>query len=219
MSRRRPHLRLALLSGLTMAGGFAGPSRAVAQAPPPSAMIAAGVVPLPAALRAGAGVVALDSAGRPRTLRPSTNGMVCITDPPGDAFFVVECYHVSFISVVYRMKQLVARGLPEAVLDQTIEAEIRDGRLKLPAGLTISYGMSGPVAGYDTSTNTVSQAMAVWHRLHVPLVTATETGLPSDDDGRHPYLMAGGTYYAHVMLTPPRPAPLRSTPCMGAWGC
>jgi hypothetical protein len=180
-------------------------------------MIAAGVVPLPADLRAGAGVVLLDNAGQALTLRPSTNGMVCITDPPGDAFFVVECYHGSFIPVVYRMKQLKAMGLPEAAMDETIEAEIRAGRLRLPSGVTTSYGMSGPVAGYDTSTNTVSEAMAVWHRLHVPHARAIDGGLPSRDDGRHPYMMAEGTYYAHVMLDQ-LPAPRPPGPCLGPSG-
>jgi hypothetical protein len=140
--------------------------------------------------------------------------MVCITDPPGDAFFVVECYHASFIPVIYRMKQLAARGLPEAAMDQTIEAEIRSGHLKPPRGLTISYGMSGPAAGYDTSTNTVSGAMTTWHRVHAPHRTATEMGLSLNDDGRHPYMMAEGTYYAHVMLDQPA-APQPPTPCMG----
>jgi len=177
-------------------------------------LIAAGVVPLPAGLRAGAGVVALDHAGQPHVLRPSANGIVCITDPPGDAFFVVECYHASFAPVVYRMRQLVARGLPDAAIDDTLDAEIRGGRLRLPSGPTTSYGMSGPAAGYDTVTNTVSEAMAVWHRLHVPHRTAKEVGLPSSDDGRHPYLMAEGTYYAHVMLDQPT-APRPPAPCMG----
>ncbi len=189
-----------------------------AQSPTPSARVATAVVPLPASLRAGAGVVALDDDGQPQWLRPSTNGMVCIADAPGDAVLSVQCYHASFIPVVYRMNQLVAAGVPEAVLDRTIEAEIQDGTLKLPDGPTTSYLMFGPMAAYDPSTNTVGNALILGHRIQVPHGTPAATGLPTSDDGVHPYLMASGTYYAHVMVQSPSRAPLTSTPCSKQMG-
>jgi len=52
------------------------------------------------------------------------------------------------------MKQLAARGLPESVVDETIEAEVRTGKLKLPTDPIAGYQMSGPISGYDPSTNT-----------------------------------------------------------------
>ena len=211
---------LTLASGVALVCGLASAcgDSAAAQSPPASARIAAAVVPLPASLRAGAGVVALDGDGPPHPLRPSANGMVCIADAPEDASFNVECYHTSFIPVVYRMKQLVAAGLPEAVLDRTIDGEIRDGILKLPSGPTIGYLMFGPVSGYDTSTNTVSNAIERGHRLFVPYSTPGALGLPTDDDGIHPYLMAAGTYYAHVMLVRPPLAPLTPNQCRDQMG-
>jgi hypothetical protein len=188
--------RLGMLCGLACAGH--GP--ALAQTPSPSAQIAAAVLPLPSSLRAGAGVVVLDTRGQPRELRPSANGMVCLADEPGDSTFAVECYPGSFIPLIYRMRQLIAGDMPESVLDQTIEAEARSGRLKLPTSPVASYLMSGPLSAYDWSTNTASDRIVVGHRLYIPYGTAAAMGLPTAEDGTHPYVMASGTYFAHVMI-------------------
>jgi hypothetical protein len=203
---------LAIAWPLTMTG----PVRA--QAPSRSAAIAAAVVPLPGELRPGAGVVTLEAAGQPRTLRPSTNGLICIADRPGDPFFAVECYHASFIPVVYRMKQLVARGMPEPARDDTIEADIKTGRLKLPAAPTFGYLATGPIAAYDAPTNTIGDAIQLGHRMFIPYATEAPIGVTTADDSRHPYLMAAGTYYAHVMLPTERPVPRTPPPCMGPSG-
>lgn len=211
-----PSYRLTVCLICGLASTSPGPARP--QSPSPSARIASAMVPLPASLRAGAGVVALDGEAVPHTLRPSANGMVCIADAPGDAYFDVECHHASFIPVIYRMKQLQAHRLTEAVLDQTIEAEIRNGSLKIPAGPTTSYGMWGPVAGYDTSTNTVSQVITAWQRIQVPYATAAAIGVPSAGDGVHPYITASGTYFAHLMLTQPPARPEATNQCFNQSG-
>jgi hypothetical protein len=144
--------------------------------------------------------VLIDGEGQPRELRPSANGMVCLADAPGDSSFGVSCYPASFVPLIYRMEQLRVRGLQESVVDETIDAEVRTGKLKLPTDPIVTYNMTGPISAYDLRTNTVSNVIAVWHRLHVPYRTAAAIGLPTTDDGIHPYLMASGTYFAHVML-------------------
>jgi hypothetical protein len=190
----------ALCLGILACLACAGRGPALAQTPPASAQISAAVLALPDSLRAGSGVVVLDDRGQLRELRPSANGIVCLADTPGDSDFDAQCYHASFVSVVYRIRQLAARDLPDSVIDQTINTEIRDGRLNIPTAPTAVYRLAGPISGYDSSTNAVSNAIVAWHAIHVPYRTAAEIGLPTSDDGIHPYLMASGTYFAHVMI-------------------
>jgi hypothetical protein len=175
-------------------------SPAPAQTPAPSAQIAAAVLPLPVALRAAAGVVRLDQQGRPHELRPSANGMVCLADTPGDSVFDVRCYQRSFVPFVYRGRQLAASGVPDSMIDRRIDAEVRSGKLKLPTGATAGYRMLGPIVGYDSSANTVSDTIDAWQSIHLPYRTAAAIGLPTREDGTHPYVMASGTYWSHVMI-------------------
>jgi hypothetical protein len=198
--------------GLVLLGGLLGAGPVAGQAPPLSTRIAAAVVPLPASLRPGAGVVVLTPSGEPNTLRFTTNGMICISDPPGDAWFDVECYHSGFIQIVYRMKELKAAGLSEADMDRKIEAEIRLGTLKLTPRPTMNYQLFGPISGYDSTTNTVSNAIQATQRLFIPWSTPASSGVPEEEDIAHPWIMAPGTYYAHVMIVPaarlsPQPLP------------
>ncbi len=66
-----------------------------AQAPATPEILAASVLPLPTALRDGAGVRLVSPAGV-SILRPSSNGLMCTADRPGDAVFDVRCYQVEF---------------------------------------------------------------------------------------------------------------------------
>jgi hypothetical protein len=171
-----------------------------AQAPAPSAQIAAAVLPLPPALRAGAGVVRVDHQGQPHELRRSANGMVCLADTPGDSVFDVRCYQRTFVPFIYRAWRLAASGVPDSIIDRRIDAEVRSGKLKLPAGATAGYRMLGPIAGYDPRTNTVTDTIDAWQSIHLPYRTAAAIGLPTQEDGTHPYVMASGTYWSHVMI-------------------
>jgi len=162
--------------------------------------VAAAALPLPGALRAGAGVVRLDGDGQPHELRSGANGMVCLADQPGDSIFDVRCYHASFIQLIYRRRQLVARGVSESALEQAVDAEVRSGKLRLPPGPTAGYRMYGPLAGYDPATNTVASTIDAWQSIHMPYRTAASLGMPTKEDGLQPYVMASGTYWAHVMI-------------------
>jgi hypothetical protein len=171
--------------GLLLGGTFAAPGITAlhAQDAGIAATIAVAVEPLPAALRAGAGVERLDRAARPHTLRPSRNGLVCLTYDRGEASVIfAECHHTSYLPVVYRMKQLAAAGVAESLADATIESEIRSGQLTLPAAPTLSYVTGGQL-------------------LHLPHATAESIGVVTEDDGIHTWLMAPGTYYAHLMIS------------------
>jgi hypothetical protein len=187
---------LVVMSCLCCLLGSAG----AAQQPDRARQIAAAVLPLPAELQAAAGVVALDGHGRPQVWRASANGMICLADSPGDSTFDVRCYQADFVPVIYRIRQLLAQGVPDSLLDQTIDAEIRSGKLTITKAPTAGYRMYGPVTGYDPARNTVSDRIDAWQSIHMPYRTAASMGLSTTEDGIHPYVMASGTYWAHVMI-------------------
>jgi len=177
-----------------------GPDRALAQGPDLDRQIAAAVLPLPVEFRDGAGVVTVDGRGQPHVVRASANGLVCLADPPGDSMFDVRCYQASFVPLIYRIRQLAAQGVADSVLDRTIDAEIRSGRLRITKEPTTGYRMYGPIAGYDSMRNAVGDGIDAWQSVHLPYRTAASIGLPTSEDGIHPYVMASGTYWAHVMI-------------------
>ena len=166
--------------------------------------IASAVLPLPEAMRSGAGVVRLDADLQPVVLRKSTNGMVCITQRPGDATFDVRCYHESFIPAVYRAFQL-----GYSVAGPKVEAEIKAGKLEITNQPTAGYRCLGPSSGYDPKTNSLSAQIRCWQSIHFPFRTAAEIGLPdeaevpTDQRSMTPYVMASGRYWAHVMIEHP----------------
>ncbi|MEP6689059.1 MAG: hypothetical protein ABJC36_11995 [Gemmatimonadales bacterium] len=173
---------------------------ALAQGPHGSRAMAAAVLPLPDELRGGAGVVTLDQTGQPQVWRASVNGMVCLADPPGDAIFDVRCYHASFIPLLYRIRQLAARGVADSVLDRTLDDEIRSGKLRIARTPTAGYRMLGPVAGFDSMRVAVSDTIDAWQSVHIPYRTAAAMGLSTTEDGIHPYVMSSGTFWSHVMI-------------------
>lgn len=191
-------LRLAMAS--LAASLLAGPASGQSQ----SQAIDAAVTPLPAALRDAAGVVRLDASGQPETLREGTNGLVCIADKPGDTKFDVRCYRDSFIHVVYRKFQLKASGSSTMVGD-----EIAAGKLKLSNEPTAGFRCLGPTSIYDPSTKSVIGTEYCWESLHFPYRTAQEVGFPDMSEVPEnlrlmvPYIMASGTYWAHVMIEHP----------------
>ena len=191
--------KLILVGTLVIASSAAWqPTQAQTQA------IAAAVLPLPEALRSAAGVVRLDDAGQPETLRKGTNGMVCITDKPGDAQFDVRCYQEAFIPVVYRAFQLGYR-----VSGDKVEAEIKAGKLQLSNQPTAGYRCLGPASGYNPSTNSLNAQVECWQSIHFPFRTAREIGLPDESEippnlqTTVPYVMSSGKYWSHVMIRHP----------------
>jgi hypothetical protein len=197
--RERTMTKAAL--GITLVISFlAAPQTGQAQTPE----IAAAVIPLPASLRGGAGVVRLDEAGQPEVLQKATNGIVCIADKPGDERFDVRCYQEYFIPVVYRAFQLGYQ-----VSGEKVEAEIKAGRLHLSNQPAAGYRCLGPASGYDPSTNTINSQIRCWQSIHFPFRTAREIGfpdmseVPADLRTTVPYVMSSGNYWAHVMIEHP----------------
>lgn len=175
-------------------------TRLLAQGLTPEQQVAAAVLPLPQAMRSGAAVMTISRDGSLRPLRAGTNGMICLTDTPADSLFDVRCYHQSFMPLVTRRRVLARSGVADADVTRQIDAEVREGALKLPAGPTAGYRMLGPIQGYDAATNTTTDAIDRWQSLHIPYATAADMGVSEESVGIEPYAMASGTWWAHVMI-------------------
>ncbi len=174
--------------------------RLLAQGITPEQLTAAAVLPLPLPLRSGAAVMTIAEDGTLRPLRAGTNGMICLADTPADSLFDVRCYHQSFMTLVTRRRVLARSRMADADVTRQIDAEVREGALKLPAGPTAGYRMLGPIHGYDAATNTTTDAIDRWQSLHIPYATAADMGVTEESVGIEPYAMASGTWWAHVMI-------------------
>jgi hypothetical protein len=176
------------------------PAQAVTQAPTAEQQIAQAVLPLPESLRAGATVLGYDAKLTLVTLRKGSNAMVCTADRPGDDQFDVRCYHESFMPAIQRARELRSQGLQGSAVDQEMEKEIKAGSIQLPNHATAGYRMLGPISAYDPATNAVTSEIRSWQSLHLPFQTAVDLTLPTESKRDMPYVMASGTWWAHVMI-------------------
>ena len=188
-----PALMLVLLCTLGIRGTLA------AQTGPSPQELGASVLPLPEILRAGAGVRVATSSGV-SILRPSTNGLMCTADKPGDDLFDVRCYHVEWLAVMDYARLLGQQGVRDSVLDARLKDAERQGAIRFPDSPTAGYRMLGPISGFDATTTGVGEAIDKWQSVHFPFHTAAELGLPTTPDGVMPYVMGSGTWWSHVMI-------------------
>jgi hypothetical protein len=178
-----------------------GPPEVVsAQASTPAQLIAASLLPLPEALRAGAGVRQVSPTGVVSILRPSTNGLMCTADRPGDDVFDVRCYHVEFLAVMDHVRSLRQQGVRDSALDTRLKEAAQQGLIQFPASPTAGYRMLGPIGGFDAAMTTTTGAIDKWQSIHFPFRTAAELGLPVTGDALMPFVMASGTWWSHVMI-------------------
>jgi hypothetical protein len=170
------------------------------QAPHAAAAIAAATLPLPPEARAGATVVTMSVDGHPDTLRAGTNPMVCFTDAPADTLLDVRCYHATFAPLIYAARSLYRAGLSDSAVDARMAAQIRSGALPTPPFPTAGYRVLGPLRGYDPRTGALDASMDRWQSVHMPLATTSGVGVGDVERGTEPYMMAAGTWWAHVMI-------------------
>jgi hypothetical protein len=189
----RATLVLALLGALGEVGTLA------AQVGPSSQALAASVLPLPEALRAEAGVRVVAPSGV-SILRPSTNGLMCTADRPGDDVFDVRCYHVDWLTVMDYVRLLRQQGVRDSVLDARLKAAELQRVIRFPDSPTAGYRMLGPISAFDATTTSAGEAIDKWQSVHFPFRTATELGLPITPEGVMPYVMASGRWWSHVMI-------------------
>jgi hypothetical protein len=172
------------------------------QVPPAAQQIAAAVLPLPEVMRKQAAVLGYAPDMSFTTLRPGSNGMVCMTSPPGSDQFDVRCYHECFMPVVRRLRELTESNASQEEIYRLIDADLKSKKLSIPDHPTAGYRMLGPISAYDPRTNTVSKEVESWQSVHFPYKTADEIGLPEEGQVPRtmPYVMSSGTFWSHVMI-------------------
>jgi hypothetical protein len=164
-------------------------------------LIASAVLAAPPSLRDGAEVRAWVGDDL-ITLRPGSNGIICLADQPGDDRFAAACYHEGLEPFMERGRELRRDGLEATQRNHVRWAEIAAGTLPMPAAGMV-YNLSFPSPDFDPATTDAATGGRL-HALYIPFAAPEDTGLPvRPGDGA--WLMDPGTAGAHVMMgIPPR---------------
>lgn len=168
----------------------------------PNKVIAAALLPLPEAMRATATVVTRTSKGFGPVVRKGSGDMVCAYDTSVENTFSAQCYNETIFAVMKREDELIAGSSANAKLaNDTIDKEIKSGTLKLPDHPTMGFQMRGPLASYNSVTNTVdSKQITSWQMVIVPYSTGKTFALPEQRTEGMPWVMAAGTWISHIMI-------------------
>ncbi len=205
MKPRHGWTAVALVLGLAGSARAAEPAAPAPATAPAEQQIASALLAAPEDRRAGAQVLGYDAAGKLGVLRKGTNDVVCLADEPGDDKFSVACYHESLEPFMARGRELEAQGVTGEARMKQRYAEADAGTLAMPKKPAALYVLSG--SRYDAAKNEIADAY-LRYVIYTPYATQESTGLPLDPPGPGgPWLMFPGTAGAHIMITPPKPAP------------
>ncbi len=191
-------MRTALLVSLVTLGTTASLQ---AQQPGPSTawQIAAGVTPLPEELKADATVLGYQTMGGPLvTLRAGKNDMICLAPDPAAKSFHSACYHKAMEPFMARGRSLRATGVKGAQVDTVRFAEVKSGKLKVPAQPSMLYQIFGGT--FDEASGKVTGG-SLLYVTYVPFATTASTGITSKPSDKTPWLMFPGTPKAHIMFS------------------
>jgi len=159
--------------------------------------IAAAVTPLPEEMRAGATVVGYTAVGKPVvTLREGTNDMICLLPDPSSSPFHAACYHKSMEPFMARGRALRAAGVSGGQVDSVRFAEVRAGKLKMPAQPAMLYQIFG--GSFDSVTTKASGGNSLFV-TYIPFATPETTGISARPSATSPWIMFPGTPKAHIM--------------------
>jgi hypothetical protein len=197
-----------VLVGLILPFALNAQSTAAADSTPPlpgpvlarELQIAAAVTPIPPAMQGGAKVLGYSPERKLITLREGTNDLICLADDPSRPGYHVACYHRLLDPFMARGRALRARGVKEEKIDSMRLADVKGGRLAMPARPTALYQLFAPADSVDATTGTARGARAL-HVMYIPYATAKSTGL-STQPIKGPWLMNAGLPWAHIMYTP-----------------
>jgi hypothetical protein len=203
MKKRQALISLRASTAIAVAAlPFAGSVTANAQAPRPPHAVEAAVLPLPEHLRAGAAVVLQANDGTATVLKKGTNDMVCVDATTTDTF-LAYCY-TQTVYKVYQRAAALGNKLHVSDMDMgvadSIEAEIKSGKLILPRESTVGFAMMGPIRGYDPAKNSVTGEIKSWQTIMIPFTTGAALGLPEEPAKNMPWVMHSGMWMAHIMI-------------------
>jgi hypothetical protein len=188
------------------------PAALPAQAPQPvtatapllsdAQQIASALLPLPAEFRAGARVLGYHAGSKELvTLRNGNGAFTCLASNPAVPGFHVACYHRSLEPFMARGRALRASGVKGDQVDSARFAEIRSGKLAMPAHPAALYSLTGPAGAYDATTGKAVGARAL-SVIYIAGATSESTGLSDKPVEGAPWIMFSGTPKAHIMLVP-----------------
>jgi hypothetical protein len=183
---------------------LAAQSQTVSYAPP-ERQIAAAISPLPEPLQKGAKVLGYDASGKLVTLRGGTNEMICLADDPSGKRFHVSCYHKSLDQFMARGRELRAQKMAEEMVDSTRARDVKAGRLAMPAKPAALYQYFADRDSVDAGTGAVASAQYLYV-VYTPYATYKTTGISETPVAGGPWIMFPGTPFAHLMISPQKPA-------------
>ena len=194
-----------MFAAVSAAGAQTQPVTQPVTYPAPERQIAAAVTPLPEPLRAGAQVLGYDASGKLVTLRPGTNEMICLSDNPANPRFHVSCYHKSLDAFMARGRELRLQKMTEDMVDSTRAREIRAKTLNMPAQPAALHQYFASRDSVDAATGTVRGARYLYV-VYTPYATYQTTGISEKPVDGGPWIMFPGTPFAHLMISPQKPA-------------
>lgn len=151
------------------------------------------VLPLPAAERASATVMALRD-GAWTVAREGDGEFICLADDPADDRFHAACYHRSLEPYMARGRELRAEGVGGRESIERRWAEIEAGALEMPAHAALHQILADGEWDGDPAA---ARRLTV---IYVPFASAAELGLPADGSGGGPWLMFPDRPTAHIMI-------------------
>ena len=165
--------------------------------------ISRAVLAAPQDMRDGATVLGYDAEGKIVNLRQGTNSIICVADNPNQEGFNVACYHKDLEPFMKRGRELRAEGKNRQEVFDAREAEIKAGKLEIPAQTTL-HVLAGKDVTFDPETG---EAIGANYRsvIYIPFATAESTGLPTEPQvPGGAWIMEPGTHRAHIMVVPPK---------------
>ena len=137
-------------------------------------------------------------------LRKGLNELVCVADNPDQQGISVSCYHKDLDPFMERGRQLRTEGKSYTEIFDIREAEVKSGKLKMPAAPTTLFVFTGSDGDYDKKTGELKNGY-LRYVVYIPYATAESTGLPLKPEApAMPWIMYPGTHGAHIMINPPK---------------
>lgn len=170
---------------------------------PQDVQIKVAVMAAPEDKRAGATVYGYSASGEFVTLREGSNDFICLAPESKGSEKTLQAfaYPKSLDPFMARGRELIAQG-KGAERDSIREAEIKAGKLYMPQTPSTLYGYSGKRENLNAQTGEIRDARRRYV-IYIPYAKAADLGLSNKPVAPGmPWLMAEGTYKAHIMITP-----------------
>ena len=157
----------------------------------------------PEELREKAQVYGYSADGKFVVLRAGSNELICLADDPTQKGINISCYHKSLEPFMARGRELKDQKRSQQEVFDIREAEVKAGKLKMPAAPATLYVYSADQDKFDPATGSITDGY-LRYVVYIPYATATSTGLPLKPGAPGmPWIMDPGTHRAHIMINPP----------------